>query len=167
VAADKQNANRRLLLPVKNNLAEDRGGLAYGIVEGALAWERGPVSMTADDAIGEDRQHDGHTERDHAADWLRELLADGPLPQKAVKEAAGDNGIAWAAVRRAQKRLGIKSRKEGFGKEARWLWELAGQRRCEDAEDAQPIDVSTLSALGESEHLKCESGQPDGPRGRE
>jgi hypothetical protein len=159
VAADKQNAARRLLLPVKNNLAEDRGGLAYGIVEGAVAWERGAVSMSADDAIGDDRQHDGHTERDDAADWLRELLADGPLPQKAVKEAAGENGVAWGTVRRAAKRLSVRSRKEGFGKEARWLWKLPAQRCTEDAEDAHPSDVSTLSALSEGEHLWREAGQ--------
>jgi putative DNA primase/helicase len=159
VAADKQHPARRLLLPVKNNLTVDRGGLAYGIVEGALAWERGPVSMTADDAIGEDRRQDGHTERDDAADWLRELLADGEVPQKEVKEAAKDNGYAWATVRRAKTKLGIKPKKEGFGKEARWLWRLPDQRCSKDAEDAQPQGVSTFDTFGEGEHLQAD--EPD------
>ena len=45
VAKDKQSPARRLFLPMKNNLAADTAGLAFGIVsDGAapyIAWERG------------------------------------------------------------------------------------------------------------------------------
>jgi hypothetical protein len=43
VAPDKDDASRRLLLTVKNNLAEDVGKLSFSIVDGAELWELDPV----------------------------------------------------------------------------------------------------------------------------
>lgn len=154
VAADKANPKRRLLLPIKNNLAEDVGGLAYSIVNGALAWEDGPVCLSADDALSDAPRKDGHTARDDAADWLRELLSDGPMPQRDVAEAAKENGISIAAVRRAKTKLGIKPRKEGFQKDARWMWKLAAAEHSEGDEDAQSLDVSTFDIFDDGEHLR-------------
>lgn len=157
VVADKANPKRRLLLPIKNNLAEDVGGLAYSIIDGALAWERGSVSLSADDALADEPRKDGHTERDDAADWLRELLADGPMPQRDVAEAAKANGISSATLRRAKVKAKVESRKQGNGREARWTWALPGQngtpQRSKDAEDAHPSDVSAFDIFDAGEHL--------------
>jgi hypothetical protein len=40
-----------LLLPLKNNLAENIGGLAFRIVNGIVEWEKDPVMLTADEAV--------------------------------------------------------------------------------------------------------------------
>jgi putative DNA primase/helicase len=124
VTIDKNDPKRRLLLPIKNNLAADVSGLAYAIIDGALAWERGPVSVTADDALADDPPRDGRTQRDEAVDWLRELLADGPLDQADVTEAAKANGFTSSTLRRAKAKAGVKSTKRGNGKDACWSWSL-------------------------------------------
>src|SRR4029434_2426357 len=103
--------------------------------------------------LADEPRKDGHTQRDDAADWLRELLADGPMPQIDVAAAAKENGISPATLRRARVKLGVKPRKEGFQKDARWIWSPPGPRNNEDAEDAQPPDVSTFDIFGVGEHL--------------
>jgi hypothetical protein len=61
VSKDKDDPRRRLLLPIKNNIAPDTGGLAYRIeplgVGGCpvVAWEPDAVNVSADDALAGDR----------------------------------------------------------------------------------------------------------------
>ena len=136
VTKDKDDPARRLLLPVKNNLAPDVGGLAYRIgpvgVRGApaVAWEPDPVSLTADEALAGDRgEACGRTERDDAADWLREFLADGPRPAADVEREAREAGFTFSTLRRAKAAIGVKSLKQAFG--GHWEWALR-------PEDAQP-----------------------------
>ena len=53
---------------------------------------------------------------------LREILADGPVPQREVKEAAEAAGISMATVQRAKKALGVKTKKKGM--KGPWMWSL-------------------------------------------
>ncbi|MBA3313703.1 MAG: hypothetical protein M3552_02020 [Planctomycetota bacterium] len=126
VAKDRDDPTRRLLLPVKNNLAEDVGGLAYRIEEGRLAWERGRVDLDADEALGSGKECDGraagrdgddwHTERrDRAERFLEERLADGPVPVTDVLSDAMGAGLTHDQIKRARKRLGIRSDRVSAG----------------------------------------------------
>ena len=144
VAADKNDAKRRLFLPIKSNLAADVSGLAFSIIDGALAWERGPVTLTADDALAGNERKDGRTERDDAADWLRELLADGPMRKADVDAVADENGVSKGTLRRAKTKAGVLSRKHGVGKESHWTWELPSK----GAEDARAPELSTFDTFG-------------------
>jgi AAA domain/Bifunctional DNA primase/polymerase, N-terminal len=162
VTADKNSPTRRLFLPVKNNLAADMGGLAFAIIDGAVAWERGPVSLSADDALDADQRKDGKTQRDDAADWLRELLSDGPMRRKDVGDAAEANGVSPATLRRAKTKAGVISKKHGNGKDAYWEWRLSDQRCAEDVEDAHPQEVSAFDTFGENEHLPPPPGEEVG-----
>lgn len=152
VSKDKDDPRRRLLLPIKNNIAPDTGGLAYRIeplgVDGCpvVAWEPDPVNVSADDALAGDRDDGGgRTERDDAADWLRDLLAHGPRPARDVERDARDAGYSIATVRRAKAAIGVVSRKPAFG--GPWEWTLP-------AEDAQPPKMLTEDAhTPASEHL--------------
>jgi putative DNA primase/helicase len=99
--------------------------------------------------------------------FLSDLLADGPLPTKAIKADADGAGYSWATIRRAQKALAIDARKEGgnFGSgKQQWVWvlpvaegaqgeHLQGEtlKVLKNAEDAQQKRVSTFSKL---EHLQ-------------
>jgi hypothetical protein len=89
-----------------------------------------------------------------AADWLSNLVANGPVDQPTIKAKAREAGHAWATVRRARQRIGIKASK--LGMKGGWVWELP-QRCSKDAEDAHSKMVSTF---GEFEHLRAE-GKPD------
>ena len=82
VAQDKKQPKRRLFLPVKNNLGCDHGGLAYSIIESAVAWERDAVSISADEALAPDKPQ-GNTQgnkRTAEQSWLKSKLAGGPKP---------------------------------------------------------------------------------------
>lgn len=88
VSKDKDDPARRLVLPIKNNLAPDAGGLAYRI-EGrgagdcpVVAWEPDAVNVSADDALTADARQAGAGTGalEEATEWLRDFLAGGPQP---------------------------------------------------------------------------------------
>ena len=126
VVRDRDDEARRLLLPLKNNLGPDQGGLAYRVIvaqNGAprVEFEPEPVTIRADDALAAPGDDGG---ADDPASFLRELLADEPLIAKDVKEAADDAGYSWRTVQRAMKKAGVISKRPGFGQPA--LWSIAG-----------------------------------------
>jgi hypothetical protein len=134
VSADANDPRRRLLLPIKNNLAPDAGGLAYRIEPvgagggPALAWEPDPVTVSADDALAGDRDHGGdRTERDDAAAWLHEFLGAGPRLAREVVARARAEGFSRRTLERAKAAAGIRARKEAFGNA--WVWEWPGVPR--------------------------------------
>ena len=76
ISRDPSNRARRLMLPVKNNIAADTTGLAYTIESlptglPTIRWAAELVSTAADDAL---RPRVGHprSERDDAIHWLRQ-----------------------------------------------------------------------------------------------
>jgi len=145
-AKDDPTGRRRLLLPIKNNLAADRGGMVYELGPGpdggtVVRWEPDPIQVDADDVLADPR--DGlpgpdSDALDEAKEWLREALAGGPVPTKDVQRMAKDAGHAWATVKRAKKALDVQAKKTGFGPEATWRWTLSEQRRSSDPKGAHP-----------------------------
>lgn len=134
LSRDNENKARRLLLPGKNNLAPEGNGLAFAIVgePAAVAWERDPVTMSADDALavengsgGDDHKPGPEPEaQNQAADWLSGELADQQEhPVKELKEAAKGAGLAWRTVQKASQRLGVKVHRASFG--GGCVWRLA------------------------------------------
>ena len=171
VAKDAADPQRRLWLPAKNNLGPDVVGLAYrlvpceigdGIVTSRVEWEPEPVSITANAALVA-RADDAPTERDAAAEWLRELLSTGPALARDVQADAKSAGYSWPTIRRAKQAVGVQVRRDGFGKGAAWRWSLparaAGSGTMDtidahaDAVAAQPKTMSTFAFYGEGEHL--------------
>jgi len=119
------------LLPVKNNLGDDRTGYAYtiepatlsgGIATSRIVWAPVIVTMTADEAMTPRAADAPPRPRNMAAEWLRGLLADGPVPVRQVESEAKAAGLSWATVRRAVDQLGVTSEKIAF-KEG-WAWRL-------------------------------------------
>ena len=68
VTKDKDNPSRRLILPMKNNLAPDTSGIAYAVVapQGIpiVAWEPTPVTITADEALSSEQREPTRTTRE-------------------------------------------------------------------------------------------------------
>jgi putative DNA primase/helicase len=160
VTRDPDDTDRRLFLPVKNNLAPLGKGFAFrleqrivdhgkGIVASAIAWEASPIDITADAALqAADAQGSGGTSAGAEADeFLKEALSAGPVPVKEVKVASEGTGLSWATVRRAKNRLGVKAYKDGM--EGGWLWALPKVLiRPEDAH------LKNMSTFGADEHLR-------------
>lgn len=168
VSKDKDDPRRRLLLPIKNNIAPDTGGLAYRIeprgVDGcpAVAWEPNPVNLSADDALAGDRDEGGgRTERDDAADWLRDYLGDGPKLARDVLAESKAAGFAKRTIDRAKRAAGVRTRKEAFG--GGWVWELSApaQERQTDAEECHTPDGGNLGPKpGDSHEIRSKNATP-------
>jgi len=134
VTKDRDDDARRLILPVKCNLARDPTGMAYSIRDGrddigVVAWEADPVTISAEDALSDRGEAPA---LDEAVEWLGDALANGPRPSREMLQDARENGIAEKTLRRASKRLGIKPVKVAGG----WRWELPIQ----DGQDGQAHD---------------------------
>jgi len=128
VTKDPNDPQRRLFLPAKLNLAQNPDGLAYRIEDGRVLWDVEPVRMHADDAFAAevraaDERGNKGTERREAVAWIREQLANGPVPSSQIIEDAKENGFAERTLRRAYKEMGGRSEKEA----CQWVWSLPGQ----------------------------------------
>jgi hypothetical protein len=163
VVKDPQDPQRRLMLPVKNNIAQDATGLAYSIQASGLnttpylTWEAKPVDMSADEAMAPADRRDSNkvTERDEAKAWLREALADGPVAAGLIRKMSNEAGHAWGTVRRAKDDLRVKAQKAGFGDDGIWCWVLPGQT-C--AVDPPSTHVRTLE---DGERLNVAGNETD------
>lgn len=132
VTAKEEGSNRRVMARAKSNIAPDDGGVAYSLelvtiaggIEATHAVWAGAIGGTAREILG-DVEHDdseGDGERLDAEQFLRDLLADGPISTKQVKADAAGAGYAWRTIERAKRDLGIEAAKAGM-KEG-WQWFL-------------------------------------------
>src|SRR5262249_61476528 len=74
-----------------------------------VVWHPEHVEITANEAMA---AAGGHTSKREAKEFLLERLEAGPVKSDELIEEAKENGITKATLRRAQKDLGIKPRKE-------------------------------------------------------
>jgi putative DNA primase/helicase len=153
IVAQEKGTDRRLFLPAKNNLASAGSGLAYrterkmtsdGIASSAVVWDRSSVMVSADEALASDAG--GRKLRPaltDAEDFLRVLLAAGPVPSKAVKSEASDAGVSGASLRRAAQNLGLKSyRTGGIAGAGSWHWALPHESAPDDGTARAVTDTS-------------------------
>jgi hypothetical protein len=131
VVRDPDDGERRLLLPLKNNLGDDRTGYSYciepmtlagGIETSRVNWSSEAVTKTVDEIMSPRADVERAKKLELAMLWLRAVLAGGPLPEPQVEERAKAAGHSWATVRRAKKKLGIPSKKNDF--DGGWVWRL-------------------------------------------
>jgi archaellum biogenesis ATPase FlaH len=114
VVKDPEDDDRRLFLPIKNNLA-DVQGLAYRLDDGRVEWEAGEVTVSIDN-LSESTLDDGP--KDEAKAWLLGQLEQGPVAAKAIQKAAKDDSIGLTTLKRAKKELGVASKRI----DGAWKW---------------------------------------------
>ncbi len=135
VAAKVKNMegiDRRILARSKSNIGPDDGGFEYyleqiealsGIQASRVAWGRAVAGSARELLTDPNEDDDGEkSATDSAEDFLRELLADGPMPSKQVKADAAEAGHAWRTVRRAADDMQIVRKKGGM--DSGWYWRL-------------------------------------------
>jgi archaellum biogenesis ATPase FlaH len=164
VAPDPEDGERRLLVPVKQNLSASAGGLAFRIETQnnvpRLAWEPGAVALAANEVLGNVDIQQDQSERRETKAWLKDFLEDGPVAVKKIQREARAAGLSWMTVRRAKEALPVVASKSGY--QGGWEW------RLEDAQikDAHPIDtdVSTFEQAIENTNLNGNRADEDAHR---
>jgi putative DNA primase/helicase len=128
---DGDHGSRKALTRAKGNLARNDGTSAtFTIVErdvtGGLrapALAQGEDARIAADDVIADRET--RSAREEASDWLKALLADGPVPAKDAQCKARDEGISDRTLRRARESLGVVTEQTREGDHiACWSWSL-------------------------------------------
>jgi len=154
-APDPDDDGRRILAMTKSNLAAMPEALAYRLVTddqhgvARVVWD-GATGHTAADLlrVRRDDPDDQVSARSDAEEVLRDILSDGPVPAREAKALARDAGIADRTLDRAREAIGAVTRREGFGKGARYLWALP-----DNPMDAMPaMNASTLDLGMDGEH---------------
>ena len=118
LSRDRDNRERRLLLPGKCNLCPDPTGLAFCIAgdPARILWEADAVEMTADEAMAAEENRPASQSREDVQAWLRNELADlGEHPVEDIREAAGQAGFNWRRVQRAREDIGALVQRATFG----------------------------------------------------
>lgn len=151
VAKDPDNDTRRLFLPLKNNIGNDTSGLAFTVQPAQInsaageidtscvVWEAESVLVSADSALSQSLDQEERGDLDEAKDFLRGILADGPVSSKQVRADVEGAGHAWRTIRRAQKALGIEAVKEGM--EGGWVWRLDRQSPAEGGQETPKASI--------------------------
>jgi hypothetical protein len=162
VIEDPEDTTRRLFLFAKGNLAAPPQGLAFrveqtivadSIVASRVAWETEPVSITANQALAAEAAGTEHqSAQAEAEEFLSDLLANGPVPQKDIEADTKGAGLSWRTVRRAKARLGVSAQRQSEGKSGagRWVWSL------QDGQDAPRCPRLKRGHLAENGHLADE-----------
>ena len=133
VTPDPDNPDRSLFLFLKSNIDAPAQGLAYriepyliddakNISASRVVWDSEPVFMSADEAIATSRKD--RNLLDEAADFLRQELRDGEVGADEMKERAEEAGIAARTVKRARAKLGVITRRKGFGEGGKYFLSL-------------------------------------------
>ena len=118
VLKDQNDESRRLFLPVKNNLANDKGGFAFK-VEGVevgehkirtsrVVWEDVSIMMTAAEALKDNKEDEGGVDK-KTIEWLENYLHDHPegVTTDVIFKDAARQGISKRTIYRAEKDMFI------------------------------------------------------------
>lgn len=129
--ADEGDQDARVLVHGKSNLSKPAAPMRFRMatrwVETADGPSESPAVEWGDEAA--DLSHadalagldaDERSAVEDAAEWLRDRLGKGAEPAKTVKAEARRAGHAPRTLQRAAKRLGVQSRRQGFGEPATW-----------------------------------------------
>jgi putative DNA primase/helicase len=165
----------KALTRVKGNLARGSNASAtFTIAEKMVTGDiRAPMltrgldaHITADDVVAD---HETRSARDEAVEWLRTLLADGPVRARDAQRQAQDIGISARTLARAKLTAGVKSEQSRDENNiSGWVWHLPGQSytcgtlgivgtvgtlgRSKDAKDAKKAKVATVTQNGRPRH---------------
>ena len=142
VTRDPDDPDRRLMLPLKNNLAKDTYGFAYrielkdlsGIEITCVAWEPDKIDLSAEEVLS--TQGGKSENRAFAESFLKEELKDGfEIPCKGLYERAEEHGISKKVLWNMKEKIGIKARKSGFNEG--WVWYLPIDANIEDSQNTK------------------------------
>jgi hypothetical protein len=154
IGSDREDASRRLFVPVKANLCREAPALAFRLEDAdgvaRVVWEDAPVLNMNADTVLAGRPFVEDDERHDAEALLRQLLDEEAWPvSAAVVAAAGRaHGIHARSLRRVAHRLGITIRKSSF--RSGWLWFRPGVEgdTTANADTGPPVPEGDIAPKG-------------------
>lgn len=159
VVKDQDAPERRLLLPIKNNIGIDSAGFAFsiegfglpnGLNTSKIVFENEAITTRADEILSSEGNTEGGSALEEACSFLLEELESAPKSAKDIEKSAKDAGISVSTLRRAKDKLGVISKR--FGQQ--WKWVLPEE--AQDNQDAHQSGMNTLDALNlTKEVLPC------------
>jgi hypothetical protein len=177
IAQDPEDSERRILAANKHNLSKAAPSLAFNIEtapNGAarVSW-RGTSILSADDILKEPADPEQKSALSEAKEFLFQELGEGAVPAEQVEKDAQEAKISMSTLKRAKRKLGVRSRKQGDI----WYWKLA-KEKPEEGHSSNVGTLGTVGSLGKdanpepdnSAYLReedqgCQEGQGDqGPR---
>lgn len=153
VVKDTVDPDRRILAPVKANVAARTDALAYRLTDGRVAYEPATITTTIEDLERPIEPEELGESRD-ATTWLRNALAEGAVDAKTLRENAERDGVSWRTLQRVKEALGVRAIKESF--KGAWRWSLPGTpTRDGIPEEERPDMVGSVRP-----HHTDENGEP-------
>lgn len=126
VGSHPEDRERRLVLPIKSNIAAKPPILAFRIGADGLTWEANPVADISEERVfgaPPPSRGDQHEVRE----FLRDLLQAGTaVPVSEIFSDGRANGYTSRQLKRAADAEGIMKRKTGM--KGGWTWQLGGVR---------------------------------------
>jgi hypothetical protein len=151
VARDPDDDEQRILASVKSNLGPSPASLAFRLNDDGsgiahVAWF-GTVRHTADSLVNPVADEQGGRETDTDR-WLRDVLADGEVAVSVVRSQAKDAGVPWRTVERSKAKLGVESKRVGYGEAGYWAWHLP-YTATQTASPSEDDSMATFGGLWE------------------
>ena len=121
----------------------------------------GESEVSAKDLLATPQDHEQTDARGEAAEFLQDILSEGPVPANEVIQDAEDAGIAEKTLRRAKKLLRVVAYRENRAGEqrgsGRWMWKLPVVDLSTEEDQGGPPTVqdghvSQAESVGHLEH---------------
>ncbi|PIZ03488.1 MAG: hypothetical protein COY58_09205 [Gammaproteobacteria bacterium CG_4_10_14_0_8_um_filter_38_16] len=137
VIRDNDDKDKRLFIPIKNNIGNDRTGLAFyiephdledNIKSSRIKWSNEIINDDADELLNRKPDAEEKSALEEAKEFLIGLLSKEGMHSTEIIELAKSEGIAEKTLSRAKRDLKIESKREGFGKGSKGFWHLTNAK---------------------------------------
>jgi len=165
--SSKTAEGARVFMRSKSNIGSDEGGFEYdieqvevpglpGVFASRVVWGamvQGNAREVLAEAESEPKAAEAPepTATDEAMEALREVLTPGEMVGREVITTMKAAGFTEKVVRLARETLGVKIRRDGFGKDMKSLWSLPEAHSCPDTAFAPQFSNSEIGAGMDSE----------------
>lgn len=149
-----ESQGTRVLASLAGNLCETPPSLAYTIAATEpydaprIEWAGVAPGVSAESLLQQPDTQEDRTEREEAADWLRQELVAGERASADVQAAARRAGISQATLARARRELGVISRRAGYEPGAGWLMSLPIAEKQGNSADCHNMSAAPKNITG-------------------
>ena len=143
VGSDPDNTDERAIVHIKSNLAPLGEAIGYELKEGQFYWI-GKSNLTAERILAASSGSQEANALSEAENFLKEILAEGPIYSNEVKKQAKEAGISERTLWRAKDSLKVKASNQGNS----WYWHMPDKDVCQSsARSAKEEDIWQTSQV--------------------